>query len=327
LIKSEAARNKLERGNQALQEARAALQATNEQLEQEIAERVRMGEALQKAHDDLDVRVRERTAKLAEANEKLCAGIAERVQAEQALQTAHNELVTKAAQLEEANAELSQYAYVVSHDLKTPLRAIHNYADFLGEDLEYTLDEEQKEYLDGLRRAVRQGEELIANLLELSRIERRSEDTESINMGVFLQKLTESLNLSSDVEVMIGNGLPMIDAEPTLLRQIFQNLIGNAIKFNNSPHKRVEMGWLPARENQCELFVRDNGIGIEPRYQERIFRVFQRLHLSEEYDGAGIGLAIVRKAISKLHASVRVESKPGEGSTFFVALPKTQEES
>jgi len=250
--------------------------------------------------------------------------ITERKRAEEALQQAHRELAAKAAQLEEANAELEQYAYVVSHDLKAPLRAIHNYADFLREDLEETLDGDQKVYLNGIGRVVRQGEELVDALLELFRIGRRSEPVESLDIGVFLRELVISLNLPEDVEVVMENDWPTIKAELTLLRQIFQNLITNAVKFNPSPRKLVEIGWLPIGDKHCELFVRDNGIGIEADYLEQIFRVFQRLHTSEEYEGTGIGLAIVRKAVSKLHGSVRVESKPGEGSTFFVTLPKTQ---
>jgi light-regulated signal transduction histidine kinase (bacteriophytochrome) len=141
-----------------------------------------------------------------------------------------------------------------------------------------------------------------------------------------LEKLVTHLDLSADVEIVKGNEWPTVEAEATLLRQIFQNLIGNAIKFNSSSPKRVEIGWLPLDEQHCELFVRDNGIGIEPRHHEQIFQVFQRLHTRAEYEGTGLGLAIVKKATGKLHGSVRVESKPGEGSTFFVALPKTQEE-
>jgi light-regulated signal transduction histidine kinase (bacteriophytochrome) len=132
--------------------------------------------------------------------------------------------------------------------------------------------------------------------------------------------------LASTVEIVGANDWPTIDAEPTLLRQIFLNLISNAIKFNTSTHKRVEIGWLPLEEERCEVFVRDNGIGIEPRHHEQIFRVFQRLHTTREYEGTGLGLAIVKKASSKLHATVRIESKAGEGSTFFVALPKTPKE-
>jgi signal transduction histidine kinase len=126
---------------------------------------------------------------------------------------------------------------------------------------------------------------------------------------------------------------PTIVVEPVLLGRILQNLIGNAVKFNTSPHKRVELGWRPVARSEAghsaggyEFFVRDNGIGIAPRYHEQIFRMFERLHTSEEYEGTGIGLAIVKKAASKLGGSVRVESKVGEGSTFFVTLPTTQKE-
>jgi light-regulated signal transduction histidine kinase (bacteriophytochrome) len=109
--------------------------------------------------------------------------------------------------------------------------------------------------------------------------------------------------------------------------QIFQNLINNAVKFNNAGHKHVEIGWQRADNGQAELFVRDNGIGIDPRHHERIFRVFQRLHTSEEYQGTGVGLAIVKKASSKLHGSVRLESQVGEGSTFYVSFPEAKKEN
>jgi light-regulated signal transduction histidine kinase (bacteriophytochrome) len=267
--------------------------------------------------------VEERTADLRRTNKELQQEILEREKAEEALRLAHRELELKATALEEANDELSQYAYIVAHDIRSPLRAIRNYTDFLREDLEGSLAGEQEEYLDGLCRAVLYSEELVDDLLELSKVGSRSDQIETIAMGVFLKELIASLNLPPDVEVVMKNDWPTIDAEPTLLRQIFQNLITNAITFNNSPHKLVEIDWLPIGDEHYELFVRDNGIGIEPRHQEQIFRVFQRLHTSEEYEGTGIGLAIVRKATSKLHGSVRLESKPEEGSTFYVTLPKT----
>jgi light-regulated signal transduction histidine kinase (bacteriophytochrome) len=252
--------------------------------------------------------------------------LTERKRAEEALRAAHGELEKKAADLGAANEELSQYAYVVSHDLKAPLRAIRNYADFLGEDLEATLDGDQKTYLEGLNHAVRQGEELVEDLLEFSRVGTLKSPMETIEVGVFLRKLVASLDLAPEVDIIMGNDWPTVDADPTLLRQIFLNLISNAVKFNISTHKRVEIGWLPLEEKRCEVFVRDNGIGIKPRHHEQIFRVFQRLHTSNEYEGTGLGLAIVKKASSKLHGSVRIESKAGEGSTFFVALPKTPKE-
>ena len=105
------------------------------------------------------------------------------------------------------------------------------------------------------------------------------------------------------------------------MRQIFQNLISNATKFNRAPHKRIELGWRLVGEYDCELYVRDNGLGIDPRYAEQIFQIFQRLHTQQEYEGTGIGLAIVKKAISRMGGTVHYTSTTGEGSTFFVTLP------
>jgi PAS domain S-box-containing protein len=292
----------------------------------DITERKEAEKALQKAHDELEQRVKTRTAKLAMATEQLKLELAERKRTEEALRLAHMDLATKAADLEAANEELSQYASVVSHDLKAPLRAIRNYTDFLSEDLEESLDGDQKMYLEGLKRSVRQGDMLVDDLLEFSRVGRQDTLTQTIDIGVFLEELIASLALSPDVEVVLGNNWPTIETEPTLLSLVFQDLIRNATKFNRSPRKRIEIGWLPVDDEHYEVFVRDNGIGIEPRYHKQIFRMFNRLHTREEYGGTGLGLAIVRKAVGKLRGSVRLESKPGEGSTFFVALPKTRRE-
>ena len=247
--------------------------------------------------------------------------ITERKEAEQELNRTLGELSLKTEDLEEVNRELSQYAYVVSHDLKTPLRAIHNYADFLREDLEDSLDGDQKEYLDGLGKAVQQSEELVNDLLNLSRVGRNIGEPEEIETGDFLLSLVKSFELPSDVEVEIAKGMPVIMAEPVLLRQIFQNIITNAVKFNPSDHQRVEIGWLPREENYVDVYVKDNGLGIDERYHKQIFSVFKRLHSREEYEGTGIGLAIVQKAAEKLNGSVRLESETGKGSTFYVSLP------
>jgi len=301
-----------------------------------ITERELAEEELRKHRDHLEDLVAERTVDLEGSLRQLEQEMTERNRAEGALQRAHRELGVRAAELEEANAELSQYAYVVSHDLKTPLRAVHNYADFIREDLEATLDGDQKMYLDGLGRAVQEAEVLVEDLLELSRIGRLSVPIETVDVGAFLRELMAILGPPADVEIVMADDWPTIVVEPVLLGQIFQNLIGNAVKFNDAPHKRVELGWQPASPpaggteggpQAYEFFVRDNGIGIEPRYHEQIFRAFERLHTKEEYEGTGIGLAIVKKAASKLGGSVRVESKPGQGSTFFVTLPNVKRET
>jgi light-regulated signal transduction histidine kinase (bacteriophytochrome) len=230
-------------------------------------------------------------------------------------------LEDKAAELEEANADLAQYAYAVSHDLKTPLRGIHHYADFLYEDLEASLGDEHKAYLDGLRRAVRQAEALVDGLLELSRVGSRNLVYQAVNLNTVLQEIIASFSLPEDVDILWQEPWPTMEVEPVLLRQIFQNLISNATKFNRAPRKRIELGWRLVGEHDCELYVRDNGLGIDSRYVEQIFQIFQRLHTKQEYEGTGIGLAIVKKAIGRMGGTVRVTSTPGEGSTFFVTLP------
>jgi|GEM_PF-1438258 len=252
--------------------------------------------------------------------------LSERKRTEKALRRAQADYEAKAQALKTANEELSQYAYVVSHDLKAPLRAIHSYGDFLREDLEGSLGPDQEMYLNGLNRAIRQGEELVDDLLEFSRVGKRRGPIEAVDLSEFFKDLVLTLDLPSDVEVYIAEDFPKIEADVTLLRQIFRNLIINAVKFNHSEKKHVELGWRDRRDIY-ELTVRDNGIGIDPQYTEQIFRVFQRLHTRKEYDGTGLGLAIVKKAALKLNGTVGVESAPGKGSTFFVTLPKTKGKS
>ncbi len=237
------------------------------------------------------------------------------------LRDALHKLERQAAELQEANQSLAQYAYVVSHDIRAPLRAIRNYADFLREDLEGRLDEEQQGYLTGLAESVDQAEQLVEDLLLLSRVERHDGEPELLDLGDFLRDLRHALQLPPEVEVRLGGDWPAVPADATLLRQIFQNLILNAVKFNESPAKRVEIACAQRADGQCELYVRDNGIGIEPRHHEQVFRVFQRLHSSEEYEGTGIGLAIVKKAVAKLGGSIEIQSQIGQGTTFVVRLP------
>jgi signal transduction histidine kinase len=249
-----------------------------------------------------------------------------RKRAEEALQKAHQELKIKAAELKEANSELSQYTRVVSHDLQAPHRAINNYVSFLREDLRSTLKDEHKEYLDALSRTVNEANDMVQGLLKLSRIGKNTISFTKIHTGTFLKELINSLSLPAAVKIKFTmvEDWPSVETDSVLLRQIFQNLIENAVKFSKPQNRLIEFGWQKGAGESYEFLVSDNGIGIEQRYHEKIFQVFERLHTSKEYEGSGSGLAIVKKSVSKLSGSIRVESTIGQGSTFFVTLPKTQ---
>ncbi len=248
---------------------------------------------------------------LRQAHERLEQKVRERTEA----------LESKARQLEAANQELDQFAYVASHDLKAPLRAIHNYSDFLREDLEDVLEDEQRTYLDNLGRAVRQGEELVNDLLALSRLGRLNEQEQTLNLGDLVRDVLKDAGFDDGVQVALPADWPEMTAPPTLIRLIFQNLISNAVKFNRAPEKRVDIGWRPSGGDGVCAWVTDNGIGIDPRFHEQIFKLFQRLHTRKDYEGSGLGLAIVKKAVALLGGSAAVTSAPDRGSTFTVVLP------
>ncbi len=237
------------------------------------------------------------------------------------LERARRQVEARASALEMANSELAQYGYIVSHDLRAPLRAIRNYTEFLHEDLAESLTGEQKDYLDGMLKVCGEADALVEDLLDFSQIDRRERHDELIDVGELIRDILKTLKLSNEIEIVMENKWPVIKTSRVLLQQIFQNLSVNAVKFNASRPKRVELGFRLLAGSVCEFFVRDNGIGIDRRYHEKIFRIFERLHTGKEYEGTGIGLAIVKKSAAKLQGSVRVESDPGQGSTFFVTVP------
>lgn len=231
-------------------------------------------------------------------------------------------LSAKVAELELINRELSEYTYAVSHDLKSPLRAIRHYADFIYEDLADTLRGDHKQYLDGLKAAVDQGDALIEDLLHYSRIGSAELEAEPIHIPNIVDEIRSMIDLPSEVEIETVPQWPEMTSDFTHLRQIFLNLISNAVKFNESKTKRIKIGWQRVPKDRLEIFFRDNGIGIDPQYQDQVFRIFKRLHSQDAYEGTGIGLAIVQKAAQKLGGSVRFTSEPGKGSVFYVQLPR-----
>jgi len=240
--------------------------------------------------------------------------ITARKQAEAQLEHLNQQLVAQ-------NQELEAYAYAVSHDLRAPLRAIHNYADFLIEDLSARVSPDQRQYLTGITTAVCEAEELVSDLLELSRLNIHRTTSQPCSVETVVNTILQILNVSQDVHIQLPTTWPTVLGHEHLLKQIFQNLMSNGIKFNESSPKRIEVDWRPERYGFVRFFIRDNGIGIQAPYQEKIFEIFHRLHTHKDYDGTGIGLAIVKKAVTKLGGEVNVESEIGKGSVFSFTVP------
>ena len=225
--------------------------------------------------------------------------------------------------LEGRVAELDAFAYSVSHDLKEPLRAIEAFGSFVLEDYGDRLDEQGREYLARLAAASVRMQRLIDDLLALSRASRHSRPSR-VDIGPILREVVEWMRPQIEgrsATVEVEERLPDVAADSTQVEQIFRNLIGNGLKFNQSERPHVRVGFKGKEGRMGVLYVQDNGIGIEPQYHERIFGMFQRLHRREEYDGTGAGLAIVKRVVEYLGGRIWVESEAGAGSTFFVALP------
>jgi PAS domain S-box-containing protein len=232
------------------------------------------------------------------------------------------DLQERTEDLERSNAELEQFAHIASHDLKEPLRAVASYAQLLERRYRDRLDPEANKFIDRITGAVARMQRLIEDLFAYSRVGRRTDTRSVVDCNVLIQQVVEDLNAAiaeSDAEVS-WDALPVVRAEAAQMRQLLQNLVGNAIKFRGDTAPRIHV---TAKRNGsrwlCE--VRDNGIGIEPQYFERIFVIFQRLHSRSAYEGTGLGLALCKKIVERHGGEMWVESEFGKGSRFFFTLP------
>lgn len=262
---------------------------------------------VQKARDVLEDRVAERTTELTQANARLQAALAD---------------------VRRSNEELEQFAYVASHDLQEPLRMVSSYTQLLARHFGDELDDDAGKYMSYAVDGAKRMQQLIEGLLAYSRVGTRGKPLEVTDSHSMLEEALR--NLAASVEesgaVVTSDDLPAVRADSTQLVQVFQNLVGNAVKFRKPdvpPRIHVSAGHEPAAEAAAEWIfsVHDNGIGIDPRYADRIFAIFQRLHARDEYPGAGIGLALCKHIVERHGGRIWFESKPGEGSTFCFTLP------
>jgi light-regulated signal transduction histidine kinase (bacteriophytochrome) len=244
-----------------------------------------------------------------------------------------------AAELERSNRDLEQFAYVASHDLQEPLRKIRAFGDRLEIKCRDSLDETARECVQRMQSAAARMQELIEGLLTLSRVTTRAKDFVQVDLGKTVREVLGDLEAQIERvhgRVEVGK-LPTIQAEPLQIRQLFQNLIGNALKFHQpgeEPLVKVDARYVHGREEgqprkspaeeQCRITIEDNGIGFEEQYAERIFGIFQRLHTRDVYEGTGIGLAICRRIAEYHGGTISVRSSLGKGATFEVLLPAAQ---
>jgi PAS domain S-box-containing protein len=225
--------------------------------------------------------------------------------------------------LKQSNKELENYTYVVSHDLKAPLRTIRSFGSFLLEDYGDKLDETGKDYLNRMINASSHLDAMIEDLLVLSRVGRKFTEREKVDLNKLLKEILADL----EATIKERNAKVVVDKLPTLYvhrvweRQLFTNLISNALKFNESKTPKIEVLY-EERENDHLFKVRDNGIGIEKKYLPRIFNLFERAPTEKKYEGTGAGLAICKKIVEHFGGKIWVESKPGKGSTFIFTIPK-----
>ena len=251
---------------------------------------------LQQAKEVLEERVRERTLELQQRNEDL----------------------------NQSNKELDDFAYIASHDLKEPLRGIHNFSSFLLEDYAGKLDDEGRSKLETLMRLTRRMETLIDSLLQFSRLGRVDLAIDRVDLNEIVAEILDSLAISlreQKVDVRVPRPLPAVRADRVRVGEIFHNLIVNAMKYNDKTEKWIEVGWQENPAGPPVFYVRDNGIGIPEKHQEAVFRIFKRLHGRDKFGGGtGAGLTIVKKIVERHHGRIWVESSAGAGTAFYFTL-------
>jgi PAS domain S-box-containing protein len=281
----------------------------------DITERKQAQAALLDSRNQLETEVHQRTQELTIANAALQAEIAERLEAERQL----SDLTTD---LQRSNQELEQFAYVASHDLQEPLRAITSYTQMLAKRYQGNLDEKADKYIYYIVDGATRMQQLIQDLLSYSRVGRSEMKLHPVDCEALIKRVLKDLQVSiaENCATICIETLPSVVADASQLAQVFQNIIGNAIKYRSNEPPKIHVS-ATQQGDEWVFSIQDNGIGIEPQYADRIFGIFQRLHTRREYAGTGLGLAICKKIIERHNGTIWLSSEAGAGATFYFSLP------
>ncbi|MEM6628149.1 MAG: PAS domain S-box protein [Bacteroidota bacterium] len=223
-------------------------------------------------------------------------------------------------QLAQANAELKDFAYIVSHDLKAPLRAISSLSQWISEDYEEQFDEEGKQQFALLRGRVNRMSELITGILNYSKIGRVNTEIYHVNLQTLVEEIKEMLVIGEGIEITIPKELPTVSYNKVSAQQIFQNLMSNAIKYNDKETCKIEVGFTHGSHHHT-FWVKDNGPGIDEKYHDKIFKIFQTLRPRDEVEATGVGLSIVKKTLNLFGGNIWIESELDTGTSFLFTIP------
>ena len=270
-----------------------------------------VGEELREYLEEL---VEKRTAELKKSNEQLQTEITESKKAEQRQARLLNEL-------KNANQQLKNFAYVVSHELKAPLRGVKTVAEWISTDYTDKLDENGREQMNLLLGRVERMHNLIDGILDYSQIGRVKEKQVQVNLNELVPDIIDMVAPPENIAITVENKLPVVECDESQIIQVFQNLLSNAVKYMDKPQGQVRINCVE-EDGFWKFSVADNGPGIEERNFERIFQIFQTLSPRNEAKGTGIGLSVVKKIVEMYGGRVWVESKLNNGSTFFFTFPR-----
>jgi signal transduction histidine kinase len=273
------------------------------------AVRRRIEDSLRKTRDDLQVEVKQRRRQ------------------EDEIRKLNQELSQRAAELEATNEELESFAYSVSHDLRAPLRHMAGYSELLQRQASSTLDEKSQRFIRTILDSAKKMGNLIDDLLAFSRIGRAETRKTAVDLEHLVQEVVAEIGQDTkdrDIAWKIG-ALPVCYGDRSMLKLVVTNLVSNAVKFTRMRRPaEIEIGCVDRNEKEVEVFVRDNGAGFDMQYINKLFGVFQRLHLPEQFEGTGIGLATVQRIVHRHGGKVRGEGTVDQGATFYFSLPKAQ---